>query len=155
MMWNKDSTEWESLVKWSKRIKVGLIDITYPLVLEGIDRDEEAPLNELSNGHTYECDWNRDNVIKHSMSHGNDIIRDYCYKKKKWIRYNGTIEVNLIEPYMRFNIHGGKKRKRLKVHSMIDEICQIHNIKDLEQVSLHNHMGWISWKKPTHPFFKW
>ena len=67
MMFNKDSTEWESLVKWSKRIKVGLIDITYPLVIEGIDRDEEAPLNELPNGHFYEWDWCRDNVIEHNV----------------------------------------------------------------------------------------
>ena len=38
---------------------------------------------------------------------------------------------------------------------MIDEICHINNIKDFEQVSLHNWMGWLSWKKPIHPFFEW
>jgi hypothetical protein len=153
IVWNKNSIEYQSLVDWSKRIKVGLVRES-TIVLESIERDDELPIRELSNGHKYLTHWNNGKFEISMIGSSGGKIWGY-WEKGIWSGKDVTFPIKVSEPTIRINIPP-RSKKRMKVHTMIEEICYQYNVRDFQSIMIPiYYIGAIRWKKPTHPFFQW
>ena len=166
----KQSTEYESLEKWSKSIRVPLMNRIEYIHIEGVDRNKDEPLKKDKT--TYSLHWMRWNdhplMLQTIGANEKGLLYDFWgwdgtdNTPRIWSGKDVRVKVEMKEPVMVFEPKGFRNRKAVqkkpKIHTMIDEICYQYNIKSYTGITLpifYGYNGLLRWKKPTHPFFAW